>query len=225
MWLPLLSVTRLWRIYVPTAVSLLIGGLIGLLSHVHFSHFLSAAAGGSLLGSLGFAVGLVWQFWSTERRRIVPWGQLIYTVVLLGGATIGSSLIGVPKVLADTRALHYFRNMNADCLRRIEVFEKAGGKCIKMIEAHQSLKCFADAMHDVDGVYGFPRIVKDRTYRNVRITTDDLSIELDCQYDNVPNARVTFAIVSHFGAFTRFRCHMISLKLREWFDQYVGDDP
>ena len=221
MWLLVLSMSHFWRLYLVTLALMCVGWLLGILSRIHFSMLLNAVMGGSLLGSLGFVIGLFWQFWSRERRKQISWGVFLYTCVLLGSGTFAGLLLGTPLILHEVRTLSYIRNLRAADLRYIDVFRSYGGAKLKRLDDPAALKEFAQALRDVRGLAGFPRDIQRRRYFYLVVVARDRTLRLECQYEIEGGSPAVCGTVFRSGKVTWYGCHMMSVSLREWFEKYV----
>ena len=144
------DLARVWRIVCVTVLCQSIGMAIGIASEIHHSTLFSAWLGG-VAGTLpGFVLGLIWQIRSGKLRH--QWLRTAYLLGFLATAITCFALFFVlPMVRREMQLLNDVRQLSAQNLQSVEVFDRSGRTLIVRIADPAAIASFSDGLADAAG--------------------------------------------------------------------------
>jgi len=139
-----------WRIVAAVAICQLVGGAISLALAPHHFSFMNFWLGGAAGTLPGFALGVAWQLRSKTPNR--GWIQIACFLGFISVA-ITCMAFGVvfPRIQTEMRNLEQIKQLQADGLRLIEVFDGYGSSLVTRISDAESLTAFAQGISDAVG--------------------------------------------------------------------------
>ena len=220
-WTPpvgLMDWLKQWRLLVAMVATEMAGGLVGRAASPHYSEFSRNWLGGALAAPIGFALGLLWQYWSPERRQSIP----VYPAVFLGviATVLGASalFIELPEMQREMELIRSLRRVQASEIRRIEFFDRYGEKRLGTVDTPSAIARFAAACRDVEGHTPVSPSYAAEWYVRLVGTEPD---ELLCRFDRSDPCEVVGNFVTKRGRAIFYHGRFRSRQMRRWFEEHA----
>lgn len=202
---------------VATMICQTLFGLVGLLINYHFSAFLNFVLVG-ILGSIpGFILGTVWHFSGDEDRRDTI-ALVCYGGFLAVALTVLELVFIFPAIRSEVRGLAHMSQLRQETIRRIDVMDQYGEKCLRTVTEPEILAAFAEACSDAEG-WSPSRPKYTHSWNLVVVGTDRYEVDLNFG-PRFPGRVVGDFIVRSDGAM-RYHCPFESRQLRAWVEKHL----